>query len=82
MAFSFGPARPVNCGVAMATSAEQQVAKYEALLATSAGLDSVMVDGQSVRYVDLEAKCRRLKREVARQAGTRPQAASINLGGF
>jgi len=66
----------------MTTSAETQVARYEALLATSAGLDSVMVDGQSVRYVDLEAKCRRLKREVARQAGTRPQAASINLGGF
>jgi len=66
----------------MATSAEQQVARYEALLATSAGLDSVSVDGQSLQYADLEAKCRRLKREVARQAGTRPQAASINLGGF
>ena len=66
----------------MTTSAEEQVARYEALLATSAGLDTVSVDGQSVRYVDLEAKCRRLKREVARQAGTRPQAASINVGGF
>jgi len=73
---------PARFGAAMTTSAETQVARYEALLATSAGLDSVMVDGQSVRYVDLEAKCRRLKREVARQAGTRPQAASINLGGF
>jgi hypothetical protein len=82
MAFSFCPALPARFGAAMTTSAETQVAKYEALLATSAGLDSVMVDGQSVRYVDLEAKCRRLKREVARQAGTRPQAASINLGGF
>jgi len=66
----------------MATSAETQVAKYEVLLATSAGLESVSVDGHSVQYADLEAKCRRLKREVARQAGTRPQAASINMGGF
>ena len=77
----------------MTTSAETQVAKCEALLATSAGLDSVMVDGQpvtatgravvgSVRYTDVEAKYRYWKREVARQAGTRPQAASINVGGF
>jgi len=50
----------------MTTSAETQVAKYEALLATSAGLDSVMVDGQSVRYADVEAKYRYWKREVER----------------
>jgi len=49
---------------------------------SSAGLDSVMVDGQSVRYVDLEAKYRYWKRKVAREKGQRPQAASINLGGF
>jgi hypothetical protein len=36
----------------------------------------------SVRYADVEAKYRYWKREVARQAGERPQAASINLGGF
>jgi hypothetical protein len=40
------------------------------------------VDGQSVRYTDVEAKYRYWKREVAREKGTRPQAASINLGGF
>jgi len=66
----------------MATSAETQVARYEALLATSAGLDTVSVDGQSVRYADVEAKYRYWKREVAREKGTRPQAASINLSGF
>jgi len=63
----------------MATFAETMLSKYETLLQTSAGLDTVSVDGQSVRYVDLEAKCRRLKREVAREKGQRPQAASINL---
>jgi hypothetical protein len=66
----------------MATFAEQMVTKYETLLQTSAGLDTVSVDGQSVRYTDVEAKYRYWKREVARQAGQRPQAASINLGGF
>jgi hypothetical protein len=40
------------------------------------------VDGQSVRYVDIEAKCRYWKRAVAREKGQRPQAASVNLSGF
>jgi len=66
----------------MATFAEQMVAKYETLLATSAGLDTVSVDGQSVRYTDVEAKYRYWKREVGREKNQRPQAASINLGGF
>ena len=51
----------------MATFAETMLAKYETLLQTSAGLDSVMVDGQSVRYVDVEAKYGYWKREVARE---------------
>jgi hypothetical protein len=33
-------------------------AKYGALLATSMCLDSISVDGQSVRYADAEAKYR------------------------
>jgi len=66
----------------MATFADTMLAKYETLLQTAAGLDSVMVDGQSVRYVDVEAKYRYWKREVAREKGQRPQAANINLGGF
>ena len=73
---------PVRHGETMATFADTMLAKYETLLQTSAGLDTVSVDGQSVRYTDVEAKYRYWKREVARQAGTRPQAASINLGGF
>jgi hypothetical protein len=66
----------------MATFAETMLAKYEALLAVSAGLDTVSVDGQSVRYADVEAKYRYWKRDVAREQDRRPQAASINLGGF
>jgi len=66
----------------MATFAEQMVTKYETLLQTSAGLDTVSVDGQSVRYTDVDAKYRYWKREVAREKSQRPQAASINLGGF
>jgi len=66
----------------MATFAETMLAKYEALLQTAAGLDSVSVDGQSVQYTDIEAKYRYWKRAVAREKGTRPQAASINMGGF
>jgi hypothetical protein len=57
------------------TFAETMLSKYETLLQTSAGLDSVMVDGQSARYADVEAKCRYWKREVACEKGRRPQAA-------
>ncbi len=42
----------------MATFAETVLAKYEALLASAASLDSITVDGQSVRYKDVEAKYR------------------------
>ena len=58
----------------MATFAETMLSKYETLLQTSAGLDTVSVDGQSVRYTDVEAKYRHWKREVAREKGTRPQS--------
>jgi hypothetical protein len=56
----------------MGAFAETMLAKYETLLQTSAGLDSVAVDGQSVRYVDVEAKYRYWKRQVAREKGQRP----------
>ena len=75
MAFFFCPATPVRVGVAMTTFAETMLAKYETLLQTSAGLDTVSVDGQSVRYADVEAKYRYWKREVAREKHERPQGA-------
>ena len=40
----------------MATFAEQMVEKYRTLLADSAGLKSVTVDGQSVTYRELEER--------------------------
>ena len=39
----------------MATFAETVLSKYETLLQTGAGLDTVSVDDQSVRYADVEA---------------------------
>ena len=46
----------------MATFAEKMLAKYETLLQTATGLDSISVDGQSVRYTGVEAKYRHWKR--------------------
>ena len=66
----------------MATFAETMLAKYETLLQAATGLDTVSVDGQSVRYTDVEARYRYWKRQVGREQGRRPQAASINLGGL
>ena len=63
----------------MPTFAETTLSKYETLLQTATGLDTVSVDGQSVRYADVEAKYRYWKREVARQSSQRPQAAGINI---
>ncbi|MCX5674691.1 MAG: hypothetical protein NTX87_06750 [Planctomycetota bacterium] len=59
----------------MATFAETMLAKYEGLLQARAGMDTVSVDGQSVRYADVEAKYRYWKHEVAREKGRLPQAA-------
>ena len=66
----------------MATFAETMLVKYETLLQASTGLDTISVDGQSVRYTDVEAKYRYWKRHVEREQGRRPQAADVDLGGF
>jgi len=71
-----GPAQPATLGAVMATFAETMLSKYETLLETSAGLDTISVDGQSVRYTGVEAKYRYWKREVGREKGTRPRAAA------
>jgi len=65
----------------MATFAETMLAKYEALLASAVGLDSITVDGQSVRYTDVEAKYRYWKREVAREPAGNPfDCAALRSG--
>ena len=58
----------------MATFAETMLAKYETLLQTSAGLDTVSVDGQSVRYTDVEAK---YQADVERAKGFEPSTFSL-----
>lgn len=63
----------------MATHAEAMVAKYETLLLSAAGHKSISVGGESVSYDDLEAKYRYWKREVAREAGTKPVVSSFDL---
>ena len=68
----------------MPTLAETMLANYETLLQTSAGMDSVSVDGQSVRYVDLEAKYRHWKRAVEGEPGCLCQslARRFHAAGF
>ena len=63
----------------MATFAEQMVEKYRTLLADSAGLKSVTVDGQSVTYGELERQLQYWENKVAAECGRRPRAATIKL---
>lgn len=67
----------------MPTFAEQQLTKIEALMdSVPPGVKTISVDGMSVSYDDLLKRRRDLKREVAREQGTRPRAAQIDLSGF
>ncbi len=66
----------------MSTFAEQQVSRLEALLVANTGVDSVMVGTRSVKYGDLLKQYDYWKSVVARESGSRPRAAQINLGGF
>jgi hypothetical protein len=63
----------------MATFAEQMVEKYEALLLSCAGHQSISIGGQTVSYADLEAKHRHWQRAVAQAAGTKPVASNFDL---
>jgi len=63
----------------MATFAEEMVEKYRTLLADSAGLKTVTVDGQSVTYGELEERLRYWESRVGSESGRRPRAATIKL---
>ena len=63
----------------MATFAEQMVEKYQTLLADSAGLKTVTVDGQSVTYGELEERLAYWEGRAAAESGRRPRAATIKL---
>ena len=64
------------------TDNSAKIAKLQAIL--EAGADSVSVDGTTVHYdlAEIRREIRRLMAEDTTNAGRRPVAASINLGGF
>lgn len=64
----------------MPTFAEDHVERLETLLAANVGVRSVSVDGVSVSYDDLLKQYDYWKSRVARESGTRPRIAQINLG--
>lgn len=66
----------------MASFAANQVARLETLLAQCVGVQSINVDGQAVTYDDLLKQYQFWKSRQARENGTRPRAAQINLAGY
>lgn len=66
----------------MPSFAELQVARLQTLLAQSTGVDSVTVDGQSVKYTDLLNQYDYWTAKVAQESGTRPTTVGVNLGNF
>lgn len=62
--------------------ASNQVATLEALIKQCAGLKSATVDGQAVTYENLLDQYNYWKSRAARENGTRPRVAQIDLGGY
>ena len=63
----------------MASFAQTMVAKLEALLAANPGAQSVSVDGNSISFGDLLAQYNYWKKIAARQSGSRPVSAQVDL---
>ena len=63
------------------TFAAQMVTRLQALLLLSAGMDSVTVDGQTVRVKDLESKLEHWEAEVASENGTNPGFMTADMSG-
>jgi len=61
--------------------AVQQVARLETLIASCGGKKRIQVDGQIVELADLEKQYDYWTARVARENGTKPRCASINLDG-
>lgn len=67
----------------MAITAKQMVDLLEAKLASNIGIDSVTVDGQTVRFVSREETIKELdywKRQAAKQGGKRKLFRGIDVG--
>ena len=61
---------------------QQMVTKLQALLLKNVGVQSVTVDGVAVSYADLQRELDHYEARLARENGTKPRIARINLGGF
>ena len=74
-----------NTTSASGTNASQMVALIKAALAAApVGPVTIVVDGQTITYDRMKAieELKFWQREAAKEAGSRPRASSIYLGGF
>ena len=62
-----------------ATFAEKMLARTEELLLANVGVQTVVIDGQRVSYVDLQKQHAYWSRQVAIEKGTNPTITTINL---
>lgn len=61
---------------------EQMVTKLEALLLANPGATEIACDGGVTKYADLVARLQQYRTLVARDNGSRPRFAAVDLGGF
>lgn len=61
------------------TTATDNVARYETLLARHAGQKQVQVDGSMITFENLEKKYEWWKKQVAQENGARARTAEIDL---
>lgn len=62
------------------TFAQQMLDKIEALLLANPGVQSITIEGESVSYADLVKQYDSWAARVARENGTKPRSAQIDLG--
>lgn len=63
----------------MATFSEQQLARFETLMARHVGQKQVQVDGAMITFENLERKWQFWKNQVAQEQGSRARTAEIDL---
>lgn len=63
----------------MPSHAQQMIAKLKAVLLESAGLDSCVIDGVSVKVANVEAQLARWERRRAEECGRVRRVSSIDL---
>ena len=63
------------------TFPEQMVAKLQALLLLAVGMDSVTIDGQSIKVTDLKAELDYWEAKVASASGANPEWMGVDMSG-